>query len=238
MIKPAKKLWVVCVALLLAACGDDAEDQNPPVEGLQLAHRLFVSMENKDYGAAAQQYRKLLESHSDEFASAAVGLRPVIDTNQTVFKVQRLIDDGRLADALVAARDAKQLEPANAQIDDLLNQLIYVDSLRRAADSVRNAGTSRELAASLDSLNGLIAADPRAAQLKRFSEVGAARLAAIRKDEERHGRFDLLAEYYQLNAVSDWLAPIVQAECEYEFRHSRLDPLPEVVRNELYPHAR
>ncbi|MEA4863127.1 MAG: hypothetical protein AB7F40_05730 [Victivallaceae bacterium] len=238
MIKPAKNLLAACAALFLVACGGEDEDQKPPVEGLQLTDRLFISMENKDYGAAVQQYRKLLESHSDEFASVAVGLRPIIETNQTIFKVQRLIDAGKLDDALAAARDAKQLEPANEQISDLLRQLVYVDSLRRAAYSVRSAATSRELAASLDSLNGLIAEDPKAAPLKRFSEVGAARLAAMRKAEERNGRFDLLAEYYQMNAVSDWLAPIVQAECEYELRNSRLDPLPEVVVNELYPRTR
>lgn len=238
MMNPAKKLLTVCAALLLAACGNDDDDLAPPVEGLQLTSRLFLSMENMDYGTAARQYRKLLDGHSEEFAAAAAGLRPVIETNQTIFKVQKLINDGKLNEAIAAARDAKQLDPANAQIDDLLNQLVYVDSLRRAADGVRNANSSRELAASLDSLNALIAVDPKAKPLKRFSEVGAARLAAMRKVEQRRARIDLLTEYYRLNASGDWLAPILQAECEYELRNSRMDPVPEVVRNALYPQAR
>jgi len=238
MIKPVKYFLIFGSALLLSACGDSESDQPPPIEGIQLTERMLESMANKDYGTATLQYRKLLDARSEEFTAAAVGLRPVIETNQIVFAVQQLLDAGRFDEALAFARDAKQRDPANAQIDSLLGQLVYVDSLRLAARSVRTADNTRELSASLETLRGLIADNPKAQPLKRFVEVRSYRLAGMRQIEDRRARVDLLAEYYRLNSSGDWLAPAVQAECELEFRRSRMDPLPEVVRNELYPHAR
>lgn len=173
----ALPICCLLLAVITAGCGkSDAPD--PPVSRVELTNRLFETIKQKRDDEALNIIEKLLALEPDDIE--LMEMRDRIVSNRCSRKVQKLIDQGKLNQALALIRQERRQYPVLAQLRVQEDEVLDLINLQAAARKLAAAQNIADLAAALNTIRPLAEKYPQAKQLHNDIKKRAEDLTAMR----------------------------------------------------------
>ncbi len=138
---------VVCCLLLCGCAREDGGDADLRMEWVHLVIRMFHSMDSGDGAAAAEQAKKLQALDPEN-----TYLITIMDTqrgNALIGKAQKLLDSGRLDEAIAVLEEGRRGMPFYGRIGQEIRRLRLLAVLQDAVRSYENASGLSERNAAL-----------------------------------------------------------------------------------------
>lgn len=134
-------IYILFLAAATALTGCERKGQTyPPVERISLVVRFFKSMENHDSSAAVRQGHNILAlDRSQNNVRTLIHLQ---ESNEAVIEAQKLINRGKINEAVDVIEKNLQLYPRNTTLESArskLRQLRNAKSLLTAMKKARNS---------------------------------------------------------------------------------------------------
>ena len=128
----------VMMLVLCSGCGN--EHPAPPLEQMELTARFFRSIENKQNEVAVRQARKLQTLLPD--AADIDQLTVILESNDTVIEIQRLIDKGNIVQALKLIREVRRKHRSNRTFNDVYPKISQLRTAERIFRGLKRAKSS------------------------------------------------------------------------------------------------
>ena len=186
VMKQIKYILLVSVLAILAlvmGCNKTKEAPEPPHVETALVVELLNALKAKDYSLAE---KKLIRIESDE--TTDVYLEDIlirIKNNLLVSKAQKLLNDGKIDEAVECLQQKVSVEGENSSLVGALNDLIKLKDIDLLIDKIRKSKNSRDLALNTAKLKKIINTYPPAEILTEYSnkKLNHARTMLVREKE-------------------------------------------------------
>lgn len=138
-------LTIILSALLLSAAGcSKRKHRQPPLERADLTVRFFKSIREKKSDLAVRQGRQLIAiDPSAEYIRDLISLQ---QSNDTIISAQKMVDQGKISDALKLVRENSKKYSDNHTLSDAYSRLLQLrnaERLLRAMSRARNSSSMR-----------------------------------------------------------------------------------------------
>ena len=138
-------LTIILSALLLSAAGcSKRKHRKPPLERADLTVRFFKSIREKKSDLAVRQGRQLIAiDPSAEYIRDLISLQ---QSNDTIISAQKMVDQGKISDALKLVRENSKKYSDNHTLTDAYSRLLQLrnaERLLRAMSRARNSSSMR-----------------------------------------------------------------------------------------------
>ena len=138
-------LTIILSALLLSAAGcSKRKHRQPPLERADLTVRFFKSIREKKSDLAVRQGRQLIAiDPSAEYIRDLISLQ---QSNDTIISAQKMVDQGKISDALKLVRENSKKYSDNHTLTDAYSRLLQLrnaERLLRAMSRARNSSSMR-----------------------------------------------------------------------------------------------
>lgn len=178
-------IYLNLTALLCAFCGCSKPHPEPPTERLALTVRFFNSIAAKDSAAAVRQGQKLyLMDDSQDYILRLIGIQ---ESNEAVGNAQKLIRQGKIAEAVNAVDAAKKQYPQNQTLDAALIQVKELKDAEKLFAGMKNAKNSSAM---------------RSARIAAKARLSRNRTPALEKYFRQYEKLEKSAEVQEHRAVS------------------------------------
>ena len=138
-------LTIALCALLLSLAGcAKRKHRKPPLERADLTVRFFKSIREKKSDLAVRQGRQLIAiDPSAEYIRDLISLQ---QSNDTIISAQKMVDQGKISDALKLVRENSKKYSDNHTLSDAYSRLLQLrnaERLLRAMSRARNSSSMR-----------------------------------------------------------------------------------------------
>ena len=133
---------ILYIAIISSAffCGCEQQPHNkPPVERIALTVRFFNSMAKHDSQAAVRQGTNIF--NLDKSQNHVHTLVSIQESNEAISSAQKLVDAGRIDDALAVIEKARQLYPQNNALENARTKLRQLRNAPKLLMAMKNAKT-------------------------------------------------------------------------------------------------
>lgn len=134
----AYTLCTILALLFVSGCGDN--HQPPPLDQMELTARFIRSVENGNTETAVRQGKKLLTLSPDAFYLAE--LIEIQEANDTVAEIQKLVNQGKIDQALQAVRNARRKYRTNRTFSEVYPQVSQLRNVSKIFRSLKRAKSS------------------------------------------------------------------------------------------------
>jgi hypothetical protein len=175
----------------LVGCGKK-EIPSPPAAHALLVKKLFNNLSKKQHDPAIKRIQKLRAlTPSNEFL---IQLEEREFCNNYIREAQKLLDDGKVPQALTVISAAKKKYPLNRNLLAIQIELIQLEGLQKRIKLLNSAKSSKEMNLQINAIAQFIKKYPAAKALRPLLRKEILQSFKQKLNEEERARFDLLCD--------------------------------------------
>ena len=175
----------------LVGCGKK-EIPPPPMAHALLVKKMFNNLSKKQHDPAVKRIQKVRAlAPSNEFL---IQLEERESCNKHIRKAQKLLDAGKVSQALTAINTARHLYPLNRNLLAIQMELIQLEGLQKHIKLLNAARSSKEMNLQINAIALFIKKYPDGKALRPLLRKKILQSFKQKLHEEERARFDILCD--------------------------------------------